>query len=753
MPLGLLWLACGGPDRPGGSGSSSPVASTESGASWTRRTGTIGIQPLRPALWPYSKPTVEVGELVRGADVELVVGGQGPGAEVTFLRSTTGMGPGLCDTLVDGLCPALLDAEVFATAVVADDGRATFSFRVDAHEPTGVVWFQAAVWDPALGRGITSTCRERYVALAPAESPASFTDATLSAGLTETYTDGNSHTGGLTWLDYNGDHWPDLFLSNGGGLAHYLYRNDGDGTFTDVSALVAKPDIGLEDAGAVAADIDNDGDVDLFIPVDNPAPMNVDFAQPREGGPNLLYLNQGDGTFVEDALRAGLVDPEGRRTITASFGDVDNDGFVDLYLGNWAMNALPLGVQDNFGRLLHNQGDRFIDITAAAGGVDNAGLDNLVSVFVDIDQDGDADLYNGNVAAADRSPEMIPDDLFYRNVGGETLFVEDTPRPVGLDAWAAMGIDIGDIDADGDWDLYITDNWETDPIPRGNPLYETEDGVLQPNSCAEAGVCTGYSGWPTNFVDFDRDGWVDLWVGTQFRDDPDLLLMNDRDGTFTAAAVPAWVENAAHGGSVADYDGDGDVDVAVHNTGGDSRLYSNDGIDANSWVAFKLIGVATNRDAIGAMVRVTAGAHSQIRRVSGGESAHSQAELAVHFGLALAGSIDLVEVLWPSGSRTTLTDVPVGKLWFVHEVDGLMVEKLTEATATWSASAGVLSVAARSSFGGRTVLAADGLGTLRWDVESNVHATAFEGVPIQPATVRLVGDRGAVFDLDVVGVP
>ncbi len=750
--IGLVLLVCVLGCRP--PVGSSPAGSGEgSGEGVTQLPGPIlPVPPPLRSTWPYVEPKLDVPELVRGAEVALSVWAQGPGATITFLQSTVGMGAGPCDEVEGDLCVGLLEPTVLAVVEADSAGNAQFILNVEANEFPGVRFFQVAVWDPALGRGRLSSCKERYVALSPGEASVAFTLETSARLLGGTYTDGNSHTGGTVWFDYNGDYWSDLFISNGGGLHHFLYRNNGDGTFTDVSALISKPDIGLEDAGGVAADIDNDGDVDLFVPVDNSAPMNVDFAQPRDGGPNLLYVNRGDGTFEQAAEQWGLVDPEGRRTITAAFGDVDNDGLVDLYLGNWAMNSEPVGVQDNFGRLMANVGGEFEDVTLSAGGVDNDGLDNLVSVFVDIDQDGDPDLYSGNVAKTYHLPESIPDDRFYRNVGGGQ-FEEETPFPVGLDAWAAMGIDIGDIDGDLDWDLYITDNWETDPLPRGNPLYLGDGGTLQPNTCTVASLCTGYSAWPTNFVDFDRDGWVDVWVGTQFRSDPELVLINLRDGTFVSHTVPTVVDNAAHGGSVADYDGDGDVDIAVHNTGGDSNLYNNVGLDGLHWVEFKLLGVSTNRDGIGAMVRIFNGAHGQIRRVSGGDSAHSQSENILHFGLGNSTTIETVEVLWPSGNVSLVNDVPADKLWFISEADGMAKEFLPNQSVVYDEGDAVLTVSLRSTFGGRTLLTVTGFGALAFDVTTGTHALSFPVVGEPPTEIEVVGDRGDRFVVAVDVVP
>ena len=348
---------------------------------------------------------------------------------------------------------------------------------------------------------------------------------------------------------------------------------------------MAKPDLGLEDAGVTFVDLDNDGDEDLLVFVDNPTIVDVGGDNPQMGGPNLLYLNDGTGTFQEAAAQSGLLDPDGRRSICGALGDYDRDGLLDLYVGEWAIEQT--GAQNNCDRILRNTGAGFEDVTDELG-LTGYGLDALTCGWLDADLDGWPDLYVGNVVNVD-SPNQLNVDALYMNQGDGSFVDAWLPEPnLGDDAQAAMGWDIGDIDADGDWDLYVTDMFQPIPHPQGNPLFLGDGaGGFSDNVADLAGVQAAPS-WPCNFADFDRDGWIDLWVGTLGVQYNDFLYRNERDGTFSSLSVPAFAGNATRGGSIADYDGDGDVDLFLQNYEMNSRLLRNDSTDTHSWIEFKL---------------------------------------------------------------------------------------------------------------------------------------------------------------------
>lgn len=703
-----------------------------------------------PARWPHATPELAGDQLVRGDNAQLVVVGAPEGAVVTIEATRVGIGAGPCPDAYDG-CAAIRDPEPWSTELVADErGEAGFRLAVPADEVPGAMWFQARVFDPELGVGTWSTFIQRDVALHPSESAVDFQDVTATAGVRSAPTTGNSHTGGVAWIDYNGDLWPDLFTTNGSGSRHRLFRNNGNGTFAEVSQVVAKPDEGLEDAAACYADVENDGDLDLFVAVDNPLQVNSDELQPMNGGPNLLYINDGAGGFTQEASQRGVVHPDGWRTITCGFADFDADGFVDLYLGTWAMNQEET---TRHGRWLRNDGTGHF---ADSGVVLAPGQDVLTALTADLDQDGWTDLYLGHVHHTIGFSGSLPpaDDRLYRNDHGALVEVTAQSPGLGDDAWAAMGIDAGDVDNDGDFDLYLTDRWDTDdPLPRGNPLYLNHgDLSFADNRCDVAGVCTGYAGWPTSFADFDRDGWVDLWVGTGKTWDPDLLYINDGDGTFTNHAVRGFGDRGPRGGAVADFDGDGAVDLALWQYLQENVLFRNKPRDDHHWVELQLEGTRANRAAIGAVVTVRSGGTQQLRRVSGGDSAHSHQSQILHVGLGTRDAPVEVEILWPGGETQVLTDVPIDRLVLLNQDSGVVSQSLIEVDATWTAATSELRVVATTTYGGRGRVDAPFYGALTWDPELAAWVGEFAAVAL-PSAVELQGAWGGAWVVPVSYVP
>ena len=574
--------------------------------------------------------------------------------------------------------------------------------------------------------------------VAPVELVDGTDDAELASILTVTL---NDHSGGVAWVDYNNDYWPDLFIPNGFGFPHYLYRNDGDGTFTDVSSIIPKPNNNLEEAAAVFADADNDGDSDIFIAVDSQIPLGT-----TQGGPNLFYRNDG-GSFLQGALPAGLVSASGRRSITAGFADYDRDGLVDLYCGQWARSVFRMEFSD---RLFHNNGGLSFTDLAPSAGADGEGRNNLTFLWFDVNMDNWPDLYVGNVgefSAGYVEPENH--DVLYRNDANGLTFTDITGggTTIGNDATAVMGNDVGDIDNDGDWDLYLTDNPVEGAAPFGNVLYQGNGTTLEDNSCDTAGVCLTKASWPCSFADFNRDGWVDLLVGTTFSSDPDALFVNLGNGTFVDSPQTPLSDNRARGGSQADFDGDGDVDYCLWRSSQNLRLIRNEGVDGNRYLSVKLIATTSNRDAIGATVRVTAGGVTQMRRVSGGDSAHSQQELILHFGLGDAAFCD-VNVTWPGGTVQNFNAVGTDDLVFIDETTGIMTESLASVRAEWEGSDRALDVRVKSNFGGRTGFLLEEHGALTWDPETGLFRGRFSAEE-RPSELRLRSERGQVFRLSV----
>jgi len=581
-----------------------------------------------------------------------------------------------------------------------------------------------------------------------------FTRLTSEIGLSSTFTQGNTQTGGVAWIDYNGDHLPDLFISNGSGLAHKLYRNNGDGSFSDVSGLVSKPDLALEDAGALFGDLDNDGDQDLLVYVDSPS-YSPTLPNTEGGGPNLLYANQG-GTFSELGRISGLVDPSGRRNTTGGLADYDRDGLLDVYLGHGQRNNPPAEGVTDFDRLLRGTGGGlFSDVTATTR-IDGYGRDASASLWFDVDDDGRPDLYVGNAGSFDGLlSDMDSHDILYRQDPAVPWFRDATgdPHMLGDDSPEAHGMDVGDIDNDGDWDLYVTDKAGVGPLPDGNALYlGRQDGRLSDNVADLHGV-VGVTSWACNFADFDHDGWTDLWVGTEGATVPELLYLNDRDGTFRSVAVAGFNGNDVRGGACADYDGDGDVDLCLWNQAGNTCIYRNDSFNTQHWIEFELTGSPGNRSAIGAVVYLeTPGQPTQRRRVSGGDSSHSQQDHVLHFGLGhhvmAQASID-----WLDGTHEELGAVAADRVHFALQGAGLQPEVLTDSTARWDQSAQTLTVSSVTTYGGRVTHQAVGYGPMPYLVTGLGYRAVFASVPANPGTVTVTSSSGASWVLTVLTVP
>lgn len=695
-----------------------------------------------PLAWPYRIPVIDGWEGLQGGTMRLWVWGAPAGAEVTFQRSDVGMGHGPCpEQFVN--CAGILEPLALGTVTADETGYAELDVEIPADEPPHELYLAGQVFDPELSVGLWTPPIARLISIPIGQGTVTFESVTNPSGV-DLFTSGNTHTGGVAWPDYNGDLLPDLVISNGAGFPHRVFRNNGNGTFTAQMELMNKPYPNLEDAQPGFADIDNDGDVDVLFVVDSPTPMDSELIQPRTGGPNLLFVNQGDGTFVEEGLARGVVDPRGWRNIGGAWADFDADGFVDLYLATWAMNQSG---NDRYGRMLLNDGTgHFVDAGLSLG----YGRDVLTLLAADTDVDGWAELYLGHVnqIIGFFGSNPLADDVFYDNVGFMFTDVTGNSPGVGDDDWASMGIDVGDIDNDGDFDYYQTDRFLTDdPYPRGNTFYLNQgNDAYSDNVCDQAGICTGYAGWPTNFGDFDRDGWVDLWVGTGKDYAVDLLFVNNQDGTFSSNAVEYFVNNAPRGGATADYDGDGDVDIAMWNHGMASRLFANVSPNDHHWVEIKLIGRTANREAIGAVVKLSSpGGPSQLRRVSGGDSAHSQSESILHFGLAEEGGAVDLEITWPGGGRQLVAGVPIDRLVLIDQLDGIVAEQVVTSSAT--ANGSVLTVSMRTNYGGRTSLTTE-YGPLAWDPERLLFTGTFD-VPSPPASVTVHTANGAAFTVPV----
>jgi len=481
---------------------------------------------------------------------------------------------------------------------------------------------------------------------------------------------------GCAFLDYDGDGDLDLYLVNGryhpelshargrrlaGRLRNALYRNNGDGTFTDATDEAGVGDTGYGMA-VVAADYDNDGDTDLFV---------------TNYGRDTLYRNEGNGTFTDATESAGVGDT--RWTVGASFFDFDRDGLLDLYVGGYllfdpdyryyfAADAFPgpLSYPGQRDTLYRNLGDgTFEDVTKAAGLASPDGRAMGVAAC-DIDDDGDDDLYVANDGM---------ENYLYRNLGGgafqNVALATGTAFGQNGEATSAMGPEFGDFDADGLIDIFVPD------MGYGCLYRNTGKGWFDEKSArlGVAAVLGQYTSWSGNFLDVDNDGWLDIFVvngdAHHLEPEEDTLLLNRQSAGFedvsakTGEALEA--KFVGRGSASGDFDNDGDLDLLVLNLNDRPRLLRNDAAKSNHWIELRLVGTASNRDAVGARVRLTAGGHTQLRDVRTSSGYLSQSDPRLHFGLGSSAVVDRIEISWPSGTVQNLRKIAADRLLTVIE--------------------------------------------------------------------------------------
>lgn len=508
-------------------------------------------------------------------------------------------------------------------------------------------------------------------------------------------------TGGAAVADFDNDGWVDLLVTRHNNT-DTLFRNRGDGTFESVSE-VAGINVIAPSNGAAWGDIDNDGDADLYISVagESGEPLH-----------NLLYVNQGDGTFSEDGRLWGvdLETPNWQSGFSLAFGDYNLDGRLDIHTCQWAVTG-----PENRSVLLENTGilGGFIDVTADAGvemwkdPVIWDGLEFTTQAFTsrltDLDLDGWPDL----VVAGDYGTSR----LFWNN--GDGTFVDGTELAQIAGEENGMGLAAGDYDGDGLPDLFFTSIYDgrQPPIPNsgwgvsGNRLYRNLGGRVFEDATDVGGVRDGGWGWGAVFFDYDNDGDLDLAMTngfetdrmdteTPFNTDPTKLWRND-GGTFTDVSSDVGINDTGTGKGllVFDYDQDGDLDLFIVNNAGGPILYRNDTDNGNHWLRVKPSGRYSNRDGIGAVVTILRGdvAPAQHREISGGSHYLTQSEKVAHFGLgAFAGPVDLVKVCWPSGIEQKFANVSVDQVLEVVEPESPYEAWLVEHFSEEERAAGIV---------------------------------------------------------------
>jgi hypothetical protein len=505
-----------------------------------------------------------------------------------------------------------------------------------------------------------------------------FLEQSSSIGIDHEFQERALMGGGAVFFDYDNDGDEDLYLTSGLAQDH-LYINNGDGTFSrDLSANGLRITIRYNTIGANAADIDNDGDRDLLVTTwewynGSGAPI----------GNNLLFENNGDGTFTEISIDAGLV--EEAFSTSSAFFDFNNDGFLDLYISNYVDK--PGFIRDSTGFVIGYDSDcyeNFFYINNGDGTFTNVSSEmmvndegcSLATIASDYDMDGDLDLYSVN----DYGPDIIP-NVFYENQFPEINF-ENKSSASGLGiAIYSMGVTSADYDHDGDFDYYVTNLGE-------NALMRNDDGVFH-HSSAEAGVSNEWvdeftytTGWGALFTDVDNDSWDDLFVSNgriasipslpTSMTDPNKLYRNSGEGTFEDISVEAGINNTFYGRGVAhaDFDNDGDQDLVVvflSEQGGKTQFYVNQGNNENHYAQFRLKGIDSNRDGIGAKVFVYLEENVMVKELFGGGSFCSQSSNILHFGLAENTIIDSVRIEWPSSHVDMLYNLTADSLYHIEE--------------------------------------------------------------------------------------
>jgi enediyne biosynthesis protein E4 len=529
-------------------------------------------------------------------------------------------------------------------------------------------------------------------------SQVKFTDVTEEAGIRFVHNNGaygnkylpETMGSGGAFLDYDNDGWLDILLINSKSWPHRndrnpshhtLYRNNRDGTFTDVTqrAGLAVEFYGM---GVTAADYDNDGDCDIYI---------------TALGPDRLFQNQGDGTFRDVTEAAGLGNPDFGSS--AAFFDYDRDGHLDLFVANYVQwtretdiycsidgenksYCTPEAYKGATPRLYRNLGDgRFREVTKEAGLFDETNKGLGVLVF-DYNNSGWPDVLLANDTQPNRLYENQGNGTF-REMGvlAGIAFSED-----GV-ARGAMGIDAGDYDNSGYFSVAIG-NFSNEMVS----LYHNEQNgfFIDDAPVSTIGPSTLLSlTFGLFFFDYDLDGYLDLFIANGHVEDdinrvqkrvtyaqPSQLFRNLNGRDFREVthekgesfAAPRVARGAAYG----DFDNDGDLDILLTTCNGPARLFRNDGGNRNNWVAFRLEGSKSNRDGIGAVVRVRTGDKVQTNYVRTGGSYASQSQLRLTFGLGQAPRVDSVEIEWPSGDTQVLDRVPINQLVNVHETRGIV---------------------------------------------------------------------------------
>jgi hypothetical protein len=506
---------------------------------------------------------------------------------------------------------------------------------------------------------------------------------------------------GVAFYDYDNDGWLDIFLVNGTRLegfaadsepTSHLFRNNRDGTFTDVTLKAGVAHSGWGQ-GCCVGDFDNDGWDDLFV---------------TYFGKNVLYHNHGDGTFTDVSQKAGVAGSGKRWNTGCAFVDYDRDGKLDLFVANYIDMDLatapvpesgpclyksvmvacgPPGLQGGKNILYHNNGDgTFTDVSEAAGILGASGTYGLGVLTADFDNDGWPDIYVADDSTASALYQNKKNGKFQDIAieAGCALSPDGKPQ-------AGMGVSAADYDMDGNLDIVKTNFAGDTPS-----LYHNQGGANFEDTTFTAGLGahTQFLGWGCGFFDMDNDGWPDILICNghvypeveQLKTEAGyaqrkLLYQNLRNGHFADVSFQAGPgisePSPSRGAAFGDFDNDGDIDIVVNTVNDYPQLLRCDSKLAHNWIKVRTIGTKSNRSGIGARLTCVTQVpgeskpHRQIDEVRSGGGYFSQNDLLVHFGLGKAEKVDLIEIRWPSGQVDTVQNIKPNQVIYVKEGEGI----------------------------------------------------------------------------------
>lgn len=530
-------------------------------------------------------------------------------------------------------------------------------------------------------------------------SQAGIKDSTIYGGVNSKKYIIETNGCGVAFFDYDNDGWTDIFVMNGNRLegfpkgaepTNHLYKNNKNGTFTDVTDKANLRRTGWG-SGVTVGDYNNDGNEDLFL---------------TYYGQNVLYRNRGNGSFEDVTAKAGFPIGNIRWGSGTTFIDYDRDGDLDLFVANYLkfdvktapepgkggncfwkgipVNCGPKGLPFDTNLFYRNNGDgTFSDVSDASGIAKVTGRYSMTAIVTDYNNDGWQDIY---VACDSTSSTMYRNnkDGTFTDVSLEsgTAYNEDG------NAQAGMGVTIGDYDNDGFADIFKTHFADDLPI-----LYKNSGRDFFDDASRMAGFDhTRYVQWGTGFADFDNDGWQDILTVTgnvypeiekYFKEyphrSPRLLYQNLGNGRFKDVSMSAGTgisePKSSRGSAYGDFDNDGDVDALVMNMNEPPLLLRNDLKSENNWLKIKLVGVKSNRSAIGSRVVVKFGTQKQRQEVMSQTSYYSHNDIRLHFGLGKEKQVESIEIHWASGDVETLKNVAANQIITIKEGNGIVDKK------------------------------------------------------------------------------